>query len=135
MRYLCTVYNRDYTLGSSQTVVVGTATVAGHTVREAAARAYVRCVGSQRARVMQQKCKAPRAVIAQETNFRAIAACLRKTSTRLGDWYRFDNLVEAWDIHVEPLPASPPSSPRLPERRSLPPLPVLLALLQRPSWN
>jgi hypothetical protein len=139
VRFHCAIYNQDSTFGFSggwqgggpvSTVPMATVTVSGHTAREAAARAYVRCVGRERARRMRQKPDAPRGAIAQETNFRAIAACLRKTTSRLGECYQLDNLVEAWYITAEP----DRSTPRLrkPLRRLRLPHSLLFRLLSRP---
>ncbi len=135
MRYLCTIYNRDFAFGGPNSVLVGTTTVGARNLREAAARAYVRCVGRKRAVVLRQELKAPRAVIAQETNVRAIAVSLRKTSTRMGDCYLLDNMVEAWDIHVEPVRSTSPQQPQRPFHLLRLPQPFLWHLLQRPSPN
>jgi len=135
MRYLCTIYNRDFAFGGPKSVLVGTATVRGRNLREAAARAYVYCVGHKRARILREQIKAPRAAVAGETDVQAIAVSLRKTSTRFGNRYLLDNMVEGWDIHDEPAtsPSSPRPEPRL--QRARLPHPVLLHFLQRPSSN
>ncbi len=138
MRFLCTIYSRDCTFGASNSTRVGSVTVRGNTLREAAARAYVACVGKKRAQVMREVMQAPRAQVAEQTNVRAIAVCLRKTAGRGSACYLLDNMLEAWDIHVEPTNA--PSRPSLPlprplgRRLRLSP-PALLPLLQRPSPN
>jgi hypothetical protein len=135
MRYLCTIYNRDFTAGGPNSVLVGTATVKGRTLREAAARAYVRCVGRKRAQILPKGPKAPR-VFAGETNVQAVAVSLRKKSSRFGDCYLLDNMVEDWHIHVEPV-AAPSASPRpQPQlRRMRLPHSSLFHFLQRPSSN
>jgi hypothetical protein len=143
MRFLCTIYSHDEQCGGVPggpglqprvEAPLATVTVSGRSLREAAARAYVRGVGRTRARILRDHLKAPRAVFAQETNVKAIAAGLRRTSSGLGDCYQLDNLLEAWYIKVEPLPAN--SMPRLPRLRRLrlsPP--VLRRLLRHASPN
>lgn len=144
MRFHCTVYTRDYTFGAGEGgtstppgALVGTLTVSGATAREAAARAYVKRVGKDRARRMRDELDAPRAVVAQETNVRAIAACLRKMGSRLGNCYQYDNFVEAWFIHVEPVEAPSPLPAPKPSRlrRLRLPSAVVWRQLQRPSCN
>jgi hypothetical protein len=128
MTFFCTIWNRDCTFGEGTgrtqpamagVTLVGTARVRAGSPRAAAAKGYVRCVGRGQARLLKDVLKAPPALIQQETDWRAIAPGLMRSSGRLGDCYCFDNLVEAWYITVEP-PASPTSSrlPRHPSRRS-----------------
>ncbi len=131
MRYQCTIFTHSYTFGGG----VGTepsfddpmadVVVSGGTMREAAARAYVKCVGRDRARRL-----AGRVPHNQEASLRAIAASLRKVSRRIGEVFELDNAVEAWLIKVEPAPATSPrlSRLRLPSR-------VLLHLCRNASPN
>ncbi len=81
--------------------------VSGKSLREAAARAYVKCVGRGRAKQMREKLTASRQVIAQETSCKAIAASLRKTARRFGECYELDNFLVAWSIKVEPVRSNP----------------------------
>src|SRR3954468_3534247 len=104
MRYLCTIYTHDYTTTGGK---CGVATepafdsplvqvvVGGATLREAAARAYVRAVGRVRARWMRRQPWSRQEVGSQETSNRAIAASLRKTNRRIGECYEMDHLVRA----------------------------------------
>jgi hypothetical protein len=139
MRHLCTIYSRDYTFGGgfAQRSVdgpltrVGSVRVSAPSLREAAARAYVHCVGRERARLMRVQKKAPRRLAAQEANVQAIAASLRRTSGRLGTCYQLDDVAEGWYITVEPFPA-PVHSPRRPPRQALS---RLLGLLHSPCPN
>ena len=133
MRYLCTIYNHDYTFGGKQGFVgtepafdspVGSVVVSGSSLRQAAARAYIRCVGQKRARQMRKDARAPRNVIAQETSCQAIAASLRKTAGRFGEFYELDNFLNGWLIKVEPVSSSTPATTALPQRLRLP-LPFL----------
>jgi hypothetical protein len=139
--FRCTIFNHDYTFGTPTGQVattpvrvtqVGTVLVKGPAPRQAAAQAYVRCVGRQRARLLRQQRQAPRHIAAQEANLGQIAASLRKTKSRIGECYQFDNLVEAWLIMVEPMPSVPCPTPSrsLSSRRKR-----LLHLLQSPSPN
>jgi hypothetical protein len=113
MQFVCTIYGHDYTAGGPRgwlnarpvrLTAPRTVTVSGQTVREAAARAYVRCVGRRRARLLCSRQHAPRRVALQEADPKAIAASLRKTPAPGGACYQLDNLVEAWFIRVEPAP-------------------------------
>ena len=70
MRFLCTIHGHDYTAGGPRAwlnaepvcvTVLPSVTVSGPNGREAAARAYVRCVGRERARRMSRQ-HAPRRV-------------------------------------------------------------------------
>lgn len=138
VRYYCTIYNRTYSLNtttdqsdSGTTCPLASIVVSGKNLREAAARAYVHCVGKQRAEQMLSGSNPRRRVIAQETNPRAIAASLRKTAGRVGEGYELDNFVHGWFIKVEPMPAS--RLPR-PSRFRLP-LPHLIRMLASPSLN
>ena len=136
MRFHCSVYNHDCTCGGPKggdrssgpwcQVQVATVTVSGRTPREAAARAYIACVGKERAKVMRAKANAPRSVIAQETNPKAIAASLRKTARGTGPCYEMDNFVQSWSITVEPA-----SSALLPSQRLPAPAPRRLRLSHR----
>lgn len=122
MRYLCTIYTHVCSLSGKQGFVgtepafdapVTSVIVSGSSFREAAARAYVRCVGRQRADWLRQHAKAPEEVISQETSRKAIAASLRKVARRVGVCYEMDNFVDGWSIKVEPAPASHPLQRRL----------------------
>jgi hypothetical protein len=133
VRYLCTIYSHDHTFAGKQgfagddadgNAALGRLVVSGSSPRQAAARAYVECVGRTRARMMREKRKAPRSVAAQEANPRAIAASLRKIRRSWGDCYLLDNFVEGWLITVESVVPTPPRSPRLRGAR----LPHLLLL-------
>jgi hypothetical protein len=128
MTFFCAIWNHDYTFGEgtggtqpalADVTLVGTARVRAGSARAAAAKGYVRCVGRGRARLLKDVLKAPPALVQQETDWRAIAPGLMRSSNRLGDCYCFDNLVEAWYITVEPT-SSPTPSHRLPlpSRRS-----------------
>jgi hypothetical protein len=123
MRYLCTIYSHETTVAGkkgffgtepSDGPPVARVLVSGSSLREAAASAYVRCVGQERARWLRQSTQAPAQVIAQETNRKAIAASLRKVHRRFGECYEMDNLVDAWSIKVDPVPTT-----RLPRRLRL----------------
>jgi hypothetical protein len=141
VRYTCTIYSHDYRFGGVQAFTgsdpvletpLAHVEVSGRTLREAAARAYVKCVGRQRARQMRAKATAPREVIAQETSCKAIAASLRKTARRIGECYEMDNFVKGWFIKVEPV-----SNPRLSRRlcKLHLPIPLLQHLSSSPSPN
>lgn len=110
MRYLCTIYTQDCSFAARKTFAeteprfdspLASVIVEGSSLRDAAARAYVRCVGRHRARGLRRKAVIPNEVIAQETSPRAIAASLRKVARRVGECYEMDNLVEAWSIQVQ----------------------------------
>jgi hypothetical protein len=122
VRYTCTIYGHDYTFGGVKGFTgtdpvfdepLARVEVSGRSLREAAARAYVECVGRRRAEQMREQQRAPRKVVAQETSRKAIAASLRKTTRRIGECYEMDNLLEGWFIKVEPVPSNLRSS-RLP---------------------
>ncbi|MFO0880319.1 MAG: hypothetical protein U0840_23490 [Gemmataceae bacterium] len=137
MRYLCTIYAHHpltgHTTGttSSEPTVgkpSGQGIVAGASPRQAAARAYVRFVARDRVEALRRRAFASERILALEANPRAIAPCLRKIASRLGECYQMDHLVDTWSIQVQPLPAAVPlprrsrSSSRL-LRRSAPPSP------------
>src|SRR5262249_19035368 len=111
---------------------LGRVLVSGANMREAAARAYVQCVGRERSRRLREELQAPRRLARQETNYKAIAASLRKTSRSGSDCYPLDNFIEGLFIHFDPVVNLPrPSSPprlRLPH-------PLLSHLLRTPSQN
>jgi hypothetical protein len=141
VRYTCTIYSHDYTFGgqrafagsdSAFTAPLANVEVSGRTLREAAARAYVKCVGRSRARQMRKNATAPRNVIALETSCKAIAASLRKTARRIGECYEMDNFLKGWFIKVEPV--SNPQPSRRPRKLRLP-LPLLQHLSSSPSPN
>jgi hypothetical protein len=140
MTFVCTIYNHDYTFGKGgeassacMTLIAQTAIRAG-SPRSAAAKVYVRCVGRRRARLLHDVFQAPPSLIQNETNWRAIAPGLMRSSSRLGDCYCFDNLVEAWYIVVTPTTLPLPAK-RLPQS-SRQPLPRrLLRSLRSPSLN
>jgi hypothetical protein len=141
VRYTCTIYSHDYSFGGAKGFT-GTdpvfdaplvqVEVSGRSLREAAARAYVKCIGRARAKQMAEKLSAPQEVIAQEKNCKAIAASLRKTVRRIGECYELDNFVEAWFIKVAPM-CSQPASPRLHTPRLS--IPLLHHLSFSPSPN
>jgi hypothetical protein len=142
VRYTCTIYSHDCTIGGAKGFTgsdpvfdspTAYVVVSGRSLRDAAARAYVKCIGRERARQMRQTLHAPREVIQQETSCKAIAASLRKTARRIGECYELDNFVEAWSIKVEPLASPCPSSPRLNALRL--PSPLLWRLSANPSPN
>lgn len=135
MRYHCTIYSHAFTAANgtghagtdpSFDAPVASVVVGGASSRQAAARAYVRCVGRERARILAQKPTVRPEMAAQEASPRAIAASLRRTARRIGEVYELDNLNEAWFIKVEPMPA--PRPVRLPSR-------LLLLLSRLPSPN
>jgi hypothetical protein len=122
--YTCTIYGHDYTFGGVKSLTgtepvfdepLARVEVSGRSLREAAALAYVECVGRQRAEQMRDLARAPRKVVAQETSSKAIAASLRKTTRRIGECFEMDNLLEGWFIKVEPVLSNPRPS-RLPSR-------------------
>jgi hypothetical protein len=132
MTFTCAIWNHDYTFGGgtagpesgpSGMTLVGTARVKAGSPRAAAAKVYVRCVGRRRAQLLKDVLQAPPAVVQQETDWRAIAPGLMRSSNRLGDCYCFDNLVEAWYITVEPA--------RQPSNR----LPLSSRCLSRHLWH
>ncbi len=111
MRYLCTIYapvsslaNTTSFAGSEANFDIPSASISvrGTSLRDAAARAYVRVVGRARAKQLRQQGTVHEEVIAQETNPAAIAASLRKVVGRQGIHYQMDNLVDVWAIRVEP---------------------------------
>jgi len=142
VRYICTIHSQNHTFAGKQDFAGSGAdsdgplarlVVSGSSPRQAAARAYVECVGRTRARLMREKLNAPRSVAAQEANPRAIAASLRKTKRPQGDCYLLDNFVEGWLITVESVVPTPPSSPR--PRRIRLPHPILQHFLRTPCPN
>ncbi len=142
MRYTCTIYSHDYTFGGAKGFTgtdpvfdtpLAHVVVSGRNLREAAARAYVTCIGRERAKRLREKANAPREVIAQETSCKAIAASLRKTARRIGECYEMDNLIEGWFIKVEPA-SSNPQLPLCPRRLPLP-IPLRKCISHTPSPN
>jgi hypothetical protein len=145
VRYFCTIYTHDCTPvtqgktdggSGSQTdggggTPVARVLVSGASKREAAARAYVECVGRERARLLRER-QMPRRVAKLETNARAIAASLRKINRSGGECFLMDNLVEGWYVHVEPVVDLP--RPTSPQRLRLP-HPSLVHLSRTPSPN
>jgi hypothetical protein len=142
VRYICTIYSNDHTFAGKKGFAGGgcqgdaplaQVVVSGESPRQAAAQAYVECVGRARARMLREKHTAPRSVTAQETNPRAIAASLRKTRRPQGEGYLLDNFLEGWWITVESvLPM--PTAPRRPRRVRLP-RPLLHHFLRTPLPN
>lgn len=143
MRYLCTIYTHAYTFGGGTTGFTGTepsfdtpvaqVEVKGDTMRQAAARAYVRCVGRKRAGLPGADGQGLPNARDLERSPRAIAASLRRTCRRIGEVFELDHAFEAWLIKVEPVASSPPAKPaprriRIPVRR-------LLHLCRTPSPN
>lgn len=143
MRYFCTIYTHDCTPATTATTTssdgdpagspLAQVLVSGETMRDAAARAYVQCVGRERARMLQEQLRAPRKLARQETNAKAIAASLRKTKRSGGECYLLDNYAEGWYIHVEPVVNMPGASSRLRKLRL--PHKRLLHLSRTPSPN
>lgn len=135
MRYLCTIYANDGTFTGNKTShdpaepgsPVGSVVVTGSSLRQAAARAYVRCVGRKRARWLEQAKQAPAAVVAQETSPKAIAMSLRKVHRRFGECYEMDNYHDVWSIKVQPAPKA------LRRLRLAPPLLYHLSLATAPN--
>jgi hypothetical protein len=123
MTFFCAVYSQDLTLGGKEPTPAGV-TLVGQTAvraagpRQAAAKGYVRCVGRRRARLLKDVFQAPQTCVENETNWRAIAPGLMRSSNRLGDCYCFDNVLEAWYILVSPA-ALPLPRRRLSRRSSL----------------
>jgi hypothetical protein len=142
VRYICTIHSQTHTFAGNEgspggdrdgDAPLARVVVSGPCPRQAAARAYVECVGRSRARLLREKHNTPRRVAAQEANPRAIAASLRKMKRPQGDCYLLDNFVQSWSIVVEavvPMPASP-SRPR----RLRLPHPVLARLCRTPLPN
>lgn len=136
MRYRCTIFTHAYTTTGTEAFSgtepsfdepMGDAVVRADGMRHAAARAWVRLVGRERARVLAGSGESNPDAAAQQANARAIAASLRKTCKRIGEVFELDNLVESWFIKVEPAPSKPPRL-RLSSSR-------LLRLLRNPSPN
>ena len=122
MLFFCTIYTHDLTTGGDKGGVatepafdspLAKLVVGGSSLREAAARAYVRAVGRKRAKWMRRQPWAREEVASQETNRRAIAASLRKTNRRIGECYEMDHLVRSWLIKVELAPQNLPTPRRL----------------------
>jgi hypothetical protein len=142
VRYLCTIFSHNPTFAGSSGFA-GNSTdaetplarlvVAAASPRDAAACAYVECVGRTRARLLRHKEGMPRSVAALEANPRAIAASLRKMKRRQGAGYLLDNLVEGWSILVDAVVPTP-ASPRQPRPIRLP-HPLLLHFLRTPLPN
>jgi hypothetical protein len=141
VRYFCTIYTHDCTFATKQgnssdgdlaaDAPLARVLVSGSNQREAAARAYVQCVGRERARLLREQFGSRR-LAKQETNAKGIAASLRKTSRSGGECYLMDNYVEGWYIHVEPVVNMPqPASPR----RLRLPASLLRHLSRTPSPN
>jgi hypothetical protein len=87
---------------------VASVVVSGSSARQAAARAYVKTVGRQRASRLRQGKKTPAAVVAQETSPKAIAAGLRKVHRRFGECFEMDNYHDVWSIQVASVPMNLP---------------------------
>jgi hypothetical protein len=141
VRYICTIYSLEHTFAGKQNPAgggadadgpLGKVVVSGSSPRQAAARAYVECVGHSRARLLREQHGMPRSVAAQEANPRAIAASLRKTKRTPGDCYLLDNFLEGWLITVDSVVPTPPA-PRL--RRLRLPHPLLVHLSRTPLSN
>jgi hypothetical protein len=124
MRYLCTIYTHDCTFAGAKTFTgtepafgspVASLLVRGTSERDAAARAYIRAVGRDRARGLREQGLVREEILAQETKPGAIAASLRKVAGRSGLRYEMDNFADAWSIRVEPAP----TATRLPRRLRL----------------
>ena len=136
MRYHCTIYSHAYTVAGTEAfggtepafdAPMADVMVKADGARHAAARAWVRCVGRERARLLERSSPGNPKAGAQEANPRAVAASLRKTPSRIGEVFAMDNVLEAWFIKVEP------ACPRLPRLRLSPRL--LWRLLRNASPN
>jgi hypothetical protein len=114
MRYLCTIrsndgiFTTDHPAAPTSPSPVASVVVSGSSPRQAAARAYVKTVGHQRASRLRQAKKTPAAVVALETSPKAIAASLRKVHRRFGECYEMDNYHDVWSIQVESVPMNLP---------------------------
>ncbi len=71
-----------------------------HSQREAAARAWVRTVGSERARAMRNL-GAPAAVIEMDSDRDRIASELTSAELWAGECLKLDNGVESWFVVTE----------------------------------
>jgi hypothetical protein len=115
VRYHCTLFTQ--TFSATRETFTGTdpsfdapvvsVTVRGDSLRTAAARAYVRCVGRDRAKQLSQLPHVRPEVAALEASPKAVAAGLRKMMARIGEVYELDNAREAWFIKVVPVPSKP----------------------------
>lgn len=133
MRYLCSIYTHGEATGGAGCgnpandpsgngpLADGPApdgplvrvVVDGADGRDAAAGAYVRSIGRERARWMRSQPWSSGEVVAHEASQRAIAASLRRLHGRLGDCFELDFFACAWLIKVEPAPAAPMKPNRL----------------------
>jgi hypothetical protein len=143
VRYLCTIYTHAYTYGGTSGFTgtepsfdspTAEVMVTGGSMRQAAAKAYVRCVGRRRARLLEGDGQGLPNSAAQERDPRAIAASLRRTCRRIGEVFELDHAFEAWLIKVEPVPATPAAMPKQPTRLRYP-VHRLLHLCRTPSPN
>jgi hypothetical protein len=137
-RYLCTVYNYNYTFGGDEALLgshyvpavrVARIAVLARNGREAAARGYVRTVGRVRARFLQSL-NAPEICVLIESRWRRMAGAMRRTTNWLGDCFVFDNRVEAFYVQIERLSSTAGSGARRQTRRGR-----LLRALRSSSLN
>ncbi|MGL4553654.1 MAG: hypothetical protein ACRC33_21030 [Gemmataceae bacterium] len=115
MRYHCTLFTQ--TFSATRQTFAGTepsfdapvvsVTVRGDSLRLAAARAYVRCVGRERAKRLAELPHVRPEVAALDASPRAVAAGLRKTHGRIGEVFELDNANESWFIKVVPMTPRP----------------------------
>ncbi len=68
--------------------------------KEAAAKAYIRCVGLQRVQILENW-KAPDFIVGMETDIGGLAAQVERCDTRLGQ-YKYDNKAQVWYFNVQP---------------------------------
>ena len=132
MLYRCSLFPQSFVadrvavVGSepSWSQPVATVRVRAGSLRQAAARAYVRAVGRQRVAWLLQQGHPRPEIAALEARPAAVAAGLRRTFSRRGETYVLENAQEAWFIKVEALPSAlPRSSPRHRFRSSQSPSP------------
>jgi len=118
MLYDCSLFPQSFDadrvaiVGSepSWSLPAATIRVRAGSLRQAAARAYVRAVGRRRVAMLLQQGHPRPEIAALEASPRAVAAGLRRTFSRLGEIYVLENAQEAWFIKVQPLPSKQPGS-------------------------
>lgn len=99
MLYTCTLFTTILGSEPAFDYPLACVTVRGDSLRQAAARAYVRCVG--RDRVRQRSHLRPE-ISGLEASPRAIAASLRKIFSRIGELYEMTGLNQSWFVKVVP---------------------------------
>jgi hypothetical protein len=105
MLYTCTLFTTILGSEPAFDYPLACVTVRGDSLRQAAARAYVRCVG--RDRVRQRSHLRPE-ISGLEASPRAIAASLRKIFSRIGELYEMTGLNQSWFVKVVPSPVGRP---------------------------